>query len=207
MAIKVTVDTSKAVEKLGHIEKDIDKGLRKEASRLASMANKRIQRLEKNNLTDLPAYKAWADNGAVKFGIKGKQGKDLRKEMSRMRNFLNAKSSTVKGSNALLREIANNTGIKYKNLTDLKTKTKPFFDIAGKLKDYYKSKDNPMALDYQKIWQQIDEYVDDEDLQLSNDMDLDAIDGIVEDIANEYYQSANNVVASAVGDSVFQDID
>ena len=35
------------------------KELKKEVSRMASMANKRLKRLEKNELTDLPAYKSW----------------------------------------------------------------------------------------------------------------------------------------------------
>ena len=45
--------------------------LKKEVSRKASMANKRLVRLENNKLTDLPAYKQWKNyNGGVKFSIK-----------------------------------------------------------------------------------------------------------------------------------------
>ena len=40
-----------------------EKELRKQVSRLASMANKRIQRLEQSELTDTPAYKSWEENG------------------------------------------------------------------------------------------------------------------------------------------------
>ena len=48
------------------------KAFKKEVSRMASMANKRLKRLEKNELTDLPSYKAWEENGSIRFSVKGK---------------------------------------------------------------------------------------------------------------------------------------
>ena len=46
--------------------------LKKEVSRMASMANKRLVRLERNELTDLPAYQSWVQNGAIKFSVANK---------------------------------------------------------------------------------------------------------------------------------------
>jgi len=130
--------------------------LKKEVSRLASIANKRLKRLERNELTDLPAYQSWVQGGAIKFGVKGKDYKQLQSEFWRLRNFLDNKTSLVREANKFLREIAENTGIKYNSLADLKAKSREFFKLAEKIKEYYKmSEMSALALDYQKIWEQI----------------------------------------------------
>ena len=130
--------------------------LKKEVSRLASIANKRLKRLERNELTDLPAYQSWVKGGAIKFSVKGKDYNQLQSEFWRLKNFLDNKTSLVREAHKYLREIAHNTGIKYRSLADLKVKTKEFFRLAEKIKEYYKaSEQNALALDYQKIWEQI----------------------------------------------------
>ena len=132
------------------------KVLRKEVSRMTSMANKRIKRLESNELTELPAYKSWYDNGHIKFSVKGKDYNQLQSEFWRLKRFLDDKTSTVRQANKFLQEMASNTGIKYNGLADLKSKSKQFFDLAEKIKQYYQSANqSAIALDYQKIWQQI----------------------------------------------------
>lgn len=132
------------------------KALRKEVSRMSSMANKRIKRLESNELTELPAYKSWYDNGHIKFSVKGKDYNQLQSEFWRLKRFLDDKTSTVRQANNFLKEMAQNTGIKYNGLADLKSKSKQFFDLAEKIKQYYQSANqSAIALDYQKIWQQI----------------------------------------------------
>ena len=129
---------------------------RREVSRLASMANKRLARLERNELTDLPAYKSWVEGGAIRFGVKGKNYNQVQSEFWRLKRFLDNKTSLVRQANKYLRELAENTGIKYNGLSDLKTKAKKFFELADKIKEYYKaSEQNALALDYQKIWEQI----------------------------------------------------
>ena len=138
------------------IASDEYKALKKEVSRMASMGNKRLKRLETNELTDLPAYKSWVDGGAIKFSVKDKDYNQLQSEFWRLKNFLDAKTSTVHGANSFLKEMAQNTGIKYNGLADLKTKSKQFFELAEKIKQYYQSANqSAIALDYQKIWQQI----------------------------------------------------
>lgn len=130
--------------------------LKKEVSRLASMANKRLKRLEKNELTDLPAYQSWVKGGAIKFSVKGKDYNQLQSEFWRLKNFLDNKTSLVREANKYLKEMAENIGIKYNSLADLKAKSKEFFKLADKIKEYYKmSEMNALALDYQKIWEQI----------------------------------------------------
>lgn len=142
------------------VASDEYKALKKEVSRMASMANKRLRRLEKNELTHLPSYKSWEDNGKIKFSVKGKSHQQLQSEYWRLKNFLDAKTSTVRGANSFLKEMAKNTGIKYNGLADLKTKSQKFFELADKIKQYYKNAEkSALALDYQKIWQQINEQI------------------------------------------------
>lgn len=130
--------------------------LKKEVSRLASMANKRLKRLERNELTELPAYKSWVESGAIKFSVKGKDYNQLQSEFWRLKKFLDNKTSLVRDANKYLKEMAENTGIKYNSLADLKAKSKEFFKLADKIKEYYKASElNALALDYQKIWEQI----------------------------------------------------
>lgn len=130
--------------------------LKKEVSRMSSMANKRLVRLERNELTELPAYKSWVENGAIKFSVKGKDYNQLQSEFWRLKNFLDNKTSLVRQANKFLKEMAHNTGIKYNGLADLKTKSNQFFELADKIKQYYKASElNALALDYQKIWEQI----------------------------------------------------
>lgn len=147
------------------------KELRKEVSRMASMANKRIDRLERNNLTMLPAYQAWESNGAVKFSVKGKSYEETQAEYWRLKKFLDDRTSTVKQANNFLKEMAENTGIQYNGLEDLKAKSAKFFELADLIKQYNQSiNQSAQALDYQKIWKDINTYILDTDADLADAM-------------------------------------
>ena len=141
---------------------------RKEVSRLASLANKRIQRLEDAKLTDSPAYQKWVENGGVKFGVKGKTYNQLQSEMARLNRFINAQTSTVRGINSNLKEMAANTGIKYGTLKELRSKATSFFELASKVEQYLRTvNDMASAIGYHKIWEVINEYVEREKIDLS----------------------------------------
>lgn len=147
------------------------KELRKEVSRMASMANKRIDRLERNNLTMLPAYQAWESNGSVRFSVKGKSYEETQAEYWRLKKFLDDRTSTVKQANNFLKEMAENTGIQYNGLEDLKAKSAKFFELADLIKQYNQSiNQSAQALDYQKIWKDINTYILDTDADLADAM-------------------------------------
>lgn len=148
--------------------------LKREVSRMASMANKRLNRLESNNLTLLPAYREWEQHGAIKFSIRGKNYNQLQSEYWRLKHFLDDRTSTVRQANNFLREMAKNTGIKYRGLEDLKSKSKQFFELAEKIKQYNMSiNQSAQALDYQKIWQQINTYVNNTNTDLASAISSD----------------------------------
>ncbi len=169
-----------------YITKENLKEAKKEISKLASMANKRLQRLENANLESSPSYKKWVADGQVKFGVKGKTHNELQRELSRLQNFINAETSTVRGTNNVLKEMAKNTGIKFKNLTDLRSKADKFFELASKVEQYLRTVDDiASAIGYQKIWEAINTYVKDANVDLANsETDIDSLTETVSKMLN-----------------------
>lgn len=156
------------------------KQYRATALKVMSMANKRLARLEKSNLTDSPAYAKLVDSkGNPKFSVKGLDHNQLQSEMSKVKKFVQAKTSTVRGINTTLKEMANNTGIKYKNLKDLRAKASSFFTLASKVEQYLRNvEDVASAIGYQKIWEAINQYVK------SENADFDEVENSVEGLTN-----------------------
>lgn len=148
------VQAQKEVDrKAERIKKD-----RAEATKLASKANKRIKRLESNNMTDSPAYDKYI-KGQGKFSVRGKTHNEVQKEVSRLNKFLDSQTSTIRGISSNLKEMAANTGIKYKNLKDLKSKASKFFELSSKVEQYLRTVDDiASAIGYQKIWEAVNEY-------------------------------------------------
>lgn len=156
---------------------------RREVSRLASLANKRVKRLEKNKLTDTPAYQGYLRSGGGKFSVRGKSYNEVQAEKARIRAFINANTSTVRGAHKVLKDMADNTGIKYKTLKELKKKSDVFFKLASKIEQNLSTIDGlATALGYQKIWEQINVYVQENKIDLENAEDN--IDELVERISN-----------------------
>lgn len=157
---------------------------RAEASRMASLANKRLDRLEQNGLEKSPAYQGYLANGGQKFSVRGKTYNEVQAEVARMKAFIDANTSTVRGVNNYLKEIAANTGIKYKTLTDLREKSTKFFELADKVEQYLRTVDDmATAIGYQKIWEQINQYTD------SNRIDLASSEVSVEDMIEDVTQA------------------
>lgn len=158
-----------------------------EATRKVSLANKRAKRLERNNLTGTEAYQQYLAGGG-RFSVKGKSQNELRAEVARLDRFINAESSTVRGANRILKNTANITGIKYSNLTELRNKASAFFEASSKIEQLLRQQeDMASAIGYQKIWQAVNEYVQQERVDLSAGADaIDAVIGKVTDALKEY---------------------
>lgn len=167
--------------------------LKQETSRLASMANKRLARLESNNLTMMPAYQAWESNGAIKFSVKGKTYNQLQSEYWRIKHFLDDRTSTVRQANAYLKEMAANIGISYGSLDELKRSSAMFFELASKIEQYNRTIDESVrAMDYQRIWSEIHQYIRDDDINLAEAQS-------VEDLLEGYLDYMNNLVQVETG--------
>lgn len=188
----VEKEVKKATKSINkHVNRKADKirAYRREASRLASMANKRLQRLEGNQLTDAPAYRGWQQaTGGKRFSIRGKSYNEVQSEVAKMRTFLNASTSTVRGANRVLKEIASNTGIRYRTLSQIKQYSRQFFEIASKVEQYLRTVDDmASAIGYQKIWEQINQYVQRQRIDLGNaENDVDRMVSEVTKAIREY---------------------
>lgn len=159
---------------------------RREVSRLAAVANKRIARLEKNKLQSSPAYQKLVEGGKPKFGVKGKTYNEVQSELSKINKFLNSQTSTIRGLNSNLKTMAQNTGVKYKNLADLRSKANAFFTLARKVEEYLRTvEDLGSAIGYNQIWDVINEYSETNRVDLDNsETDINSITNMVDDLIN-----------------------
>lgn len=141
---------------------DEEKKYRQEASRKVSMANKRLKRMEEQNLTMSPAYKKWIDDGGQKFGVRGKSTNEVRAEVARLNKFLKQTTSTVKGTKKYLTNVAEQVGIvDYNSYQSLNSQLKDFFEVSDRVREYLKnSKEVSVSIGYKKIWEQVNEYAE-----------------------------------------------
>lgn len=139
-----------------------ERALRQEASRLSSLANKRLKRMEQQNLQNSPAYKSWVDSGGAKFGVRGKTMEQVQAEIGRLNKFINQSTSTVKGAKNYFKQVGRTVGItEYKDIPDLQRKLNEFFEITGKVKEYlHNTKEIGVAIGYQKVWEIVSDYVE-----------------------------------------------
>lgn len=159
---------------------------RSEASRLASIANKRVSRLKKKGLTDSPAYQRYIKDG-VKFGVKGKSHNELQSEVSRLVKFLDADTSTIRGYNKTLRNMAADTGIKYTDIKQLRAMAPKFFELSSKVEQYLRTvEDSASAIGYQKIWQAVNEYIKE------NRVDLGSAEKNIDEMTHKISQALSS---------------
>ena len=139
-----------------------EKKYRQEASRKVSMANKRLKRMEEQNLTMSPAYKKWVDEGEQKFGVRGKSTAEVKAEVARLNKFLNQTTSTVRGTKKYLTNVAEQVGItNYNSFQSLNSQLKDFFEVSDRVREYLKnSKEVSVSIGYKKIWEQVNEYAE-----------------------------------------------
>lgn len=178
--------------------------LKREVSRMATLANHRLQRLEAQGFDDAPAYKKWIEAGGEKFSVKGKDYNELQQELARIRQFTNSITSTVRGAKKVLSAIASNTGMDGQAMY---SKAKEFFQIASMVEQYIRSTENTAsAIGYQKIWQAINEYAKKQEVDLSN------VQGYEEQIAEKIalmlgYESVIEAAESASNTQSNQEIE
>ena len=141
---------------------DKERKYRQEASRKVSMANKRLKRMEEQNLTMSPSYKKWLDEGGQKFGVRGKTTQEVKAEVARLNKFLNQTTSSVRGTKKYLTNIASQVGIKnYDSYQSLNNQLKDFFEVSDRVREYLKnSKEIAVSIGYKKIWEEVNEYAE-----------------------------------------------
>jgi len=142
------------------------KQLRQQVSKLASMANKRLRRMEQAGFQESPAYKQWIESGGEYFSVKGKTYNELQSELARVREFTEKKTSTITGAKKVLTEIQKNTGLAISGET-MGEQLSNFFELASQIEQYLRvTEQTASAIGYQKIWEAINTYIKDENSNL-----------------------------------------
>lgn len=159
--------------------------LRKEARRLVSLSNKRLKRLEEQNLINSPAYRKWVEDGEQKFGIRGKSAEEVKQEVARMEHFIKLQTSTITGAKDHLKNLAKSIDITYKDIPDLQDKLSKFFQSVDKVREFLEnSKEISVAIGYAKVYDTVSDYV------TEYENNLDDLDDLIEEMADKVLESS-----------------
>ena len=163
-----------------------ERQFRREASRLVSLANKRLKRIEQQGLIESPAYKKYVEDGKQKFGIRGKTNGEVKQEVARINDYIKKQTSTVTGTKKYLDNVAKSVGIvKFDNYQQLQEQLNAFFRGVDKVREYLKnSKEVSVAIGYSKIHEVVSNYVQEVGSE------LDSIDDLVVEMAEKVIEGA-----------------
>lgn len=162
----------KAFREITKSQKEI---LKNEVNSLAKEANHRIEELKKSGVYSA-ALNNWNDGGSRAFGITSGSYQDYQSEYWRIKNFLNAKTSTVNGAKQVLGQMVKITNMPIGVDVLTKAQASNYFKLASKIEDYYKMiGETAKALDYQLIWEQINVAIE-HDYEILNEVNQDVYD-------------------------------
>lgn len=120
----------------------------KDFNRLVSMANKRLRRMSNKGYKS-PAYKKAMKTGGMFHNVRGASYNERAREYQRVKNFLGSKTSTIRGSKKVLKDMLSRTGLD--DTVDVNTImtteehdlqngaveiVNKFFDLAGMVQEY-----------------------------------------------------------------------
>ena len=172
-------------------------------NRLVSMANKRYRRLAKRGWKT-QAYKKAKKTGGQFHNKRGASYKEKAREYQRVKNFLHSKTSTVRGSKSVLKDMLSRTGLG--DMVDdtpeqiMTTEEKDngdgsvsiinkFFDVASMVDDYLDN-NRGVKISSDEIWRSIhDTYLSGAEDDFS-EKDADEIMGnVVRKLHNDYLKN------------------
>lgn len=157
---------------------------------LYAEAKRNIMDLQRHNLGDTPAIQKLEENGKIKFSVKGKTYNELQSDYFRLKRFMEAETSTVKGATNVLENIAKNINIQYNDLNEIIVKSRVFFDIASKVEQILEAQSQlAFTMGYQTIWTAVNNMVERKKINLQDMPNIEEAANIVYDsLINEYLQ-------------------
>lgn len=157
---------------------------------LYAEAKRNIKDLQRHNLGDTPAIQKLEENGKIKFSVKGKTYNELQSDYFRLKRFMEAETSTVKGATNVLENIAKNINIQYNDLNEIIVKSRVFFDIASKVEQILEAQSQlAFTMGYQTIWTAVNNMVERKKINLQDMPNIEEAANIVYDsLINEYLQ-------------------
>lgn len=157
---------------------------------LYAEAKRNIRDLQSHNLGDTPAIQKLEENGKIKFSVKGKTYNELQSDYFRLKRFMEAETSTVKGATNVLENIAKNINIQYNDLNEIIVKSRVFFDIASKVEQILEAQSQlAFTMGYQTIWTAVNNMVERKKINLQDMPSIEEAANVVYDsLINEYLQ-------------------
>lgn len=132
-------------------------------NQLVSKANKRYRRLAKKGWKTGALKKAKETGGAF-HNRRGMSDREKAKEYQRVSNFLNSKTSTVRGSRKVLKNMLNRTGLEdildvtpdkiYESGDGTTNTVNKFFDIASMVDEYLEN-NRGVKVSSDEIWRSV----------------------------------------------------
>lgn len=162
--------------------------LAKEVSRLAQMANKRLQRLENNDLTMTSAYRTWESQGKPHYSVKGKDYQGLQSEYWKIKKVIDNTTSTVRGANAYLRKSAGLLGFNSNDtLANIKSNLSGYWELYSKVEQYMSTIENEgYNIGSPRLQEMVSNYVKTNKGALQ---DVDSINDSLENIVNQIQET------------------
>ena len=153
-------------------------------------AKRNIRDLQNHNLGDTPAIQKLEENGKIKFSVKGKTYNELQSDYFRLKRFMEAETSTVKGATNVLENIAKNINIQYNDLNEIIIKSRAFFDIASKVEQILEAQSQlAFTMGYQTIWTAVNNMVERKKINLQDIPNIEeAVNIVYDSLINEYLQ-------------------
>lgn len=147
------------VSEITDLAKDIGK-LKIQISSMKEVIRKRIKRLKERDFENTPAYKQAMENGLLSISVRGKSYQELQSEFWKLKNFMDMKTSTIKGVNSYLDNIQQAVGVSITDKATLNNYLTVFFDMVDRLKEQLEASGKTAeAMDYRKIQNSVNEIV------------------------------------------------
>lgn len=193
----------KSIEELMNIPQEewetlSKKDMRSVVQRLASAANKRVDRMQKKGISS-PALRQLLENGG-RVSTKGKDLAALRAEFTRAKNFLQSQTSTISGYNEFVQN--NIDALKEYDIDIDKKNFEDFWRVFDRIKEMDPSVENS-ALKYNIMQAIADEFDEDDiDVDYITERMMDQIDLLYEDyeeIENQKWDEFNDLMGEDMG--------
>lgn len=163
------------------------KAFRREVSRLASKANKRLKRLGASDFSSSPAYQKWLNEGGEYFSIRGKSQQDVWQEYYRVKSYLDSKTSSITGTKEVLKNMNEYTGMNLESIDEIQEVAGDYFELANKISQYVNVKGLGAIYDSNQIYSQINIVTQEMNVDLTNADFNDLLDYVTSEIDKDYY--------------------
>lgn len=148
------------------------KKMREYSYQVTNKANKRLKRLEREDMVT-PAYRHWKDSlGGEKFGIRGKDDDGVVETIQKSERFLNMQTSTLGGGRHYLKDIGERLGLDVSDTHAIQESSNKIFSVTHKLDEYLKSGGGGTAIGSDELQKYVATFIKSNAI---GDMDVDDI--------------------------------